>query len=116
MEVATNLLELLQQPPTIVIYRPDGQLSLDQLRGMSEPNAIVCFRSETEARQYLDPKLKGFRVAALSFEQWLEAISGEAEKGRTHLAIFQSLGDSILKSNFKISDVFSALKCQEGNQ
>lgn len=42
-----SLGELLEQPPTVVIYRPDGQLSLDMLPGMTTPDAVVCFRRWT---------------------------------------------------------------------
>lgn len=112
-ETTMNLLELLQHPPTILIYRPDGRFSLDQFPDMETPDAVVCFRSMEEARTFLDtsPALKGFRPVELSLGRWLEAIREEAANGRTHLAIFHLPGDgSFGKCGFRITDVVAALE------
>jgi hypothetical protein len=51
--ITTTLAEWLRQTPTIVIYRHDGQLSLDQLPDMTSPDAVVCFTSMQEANRFL---------------------------------------------------------------
>jgi hypothetical protein len=115
---AISLGELLEQPPTIVVYRPDGQLSLDMLPGMTTPDAVVCFRSMLEARRFLASgrrlrrkRAKGFRAVRLPTEHWLEAVKAEAEKGRTHLAIFHLPNNGQLeKTGIKIAELLSALE------
>jgi hypothetical protein len=110
--------ELLEQPPTVVIYRPDGQLSHDILPGMTTPDAVVCFQSMQEARRFLASgrrlrrkRAKGFRPVHLPIEQWLEAVKAEAEAGRTHLAIFHLPGHGQLeKAGIKIGELLSALE------
>ena len=114
----TTLGEWPEHPPTIVIYRPDGQVSLDVLPGMTTPDAIVCFRSMAEAKQFLGScrrlhrqGIKGFQPVELSLEQWHEVIKAEADKGRTHLAIFQLPGEGQLdKVSIRIADLFDLLE------
>src|SRR5262249_7088040 len=114
----TTLGEWLEHPPTIVIYRPDGQVSLDVLPGMTTPDAIVCFRSMAEAQQLLGScrrlhrkAVKGFQPVELPLEQWLGVIKAEADKGRTHLAIFQLPGEGQLeKVSIRIADLFDTLE------
>jgi hypothetical protein len=117
-ETKMSLWNLLEQPPTVVIYRPDGQLSLDQLPGMNTPDAVVCFYSMKEARQFLGQtlcsvkrkRLKGFRPVQLTLDEWLGTMKAEAEKGRTHVAIFHLPGDNTVgKISYRIADIFNAL-------
>jgi len=116
-------MDWLQQPPSIVIYRPDGQLSLDQLPGMNKPDAVVCFRSMKEALDFLGRagssvqpgRFEGFHAVELPLRQWLDAMKGEAKKGRTHLAVFDVPGDgSLTKSSILISDVIDAVEFSLG--
>lgn len=106
-----TVLEWLQQPPTIVIYRPDGKLSLDILPDMTSPEAIVCFRSMAEAKEFLNGVRKGFCPVELPISEWLEAITSEAEQGRTHLAIFQLPGDGRVHTPLTEAD---RLRMEEG--
>jgi len=118
-----TLLEWLQQPPTIVIYRPDGQLSLDQLPGMNKPDAVVCFRSMKAALDFLGRagrwvqprRFEGFHAVELPLGQWLEAMKGEAKRGRTHLAVFDVPGDGRLtKESMLIANVIDAVEFAKG--
>jgi hypothetical protein len=108
VQTSTTLLEWLQQPPTVVIYRPDGQLSLDQLPDMDSPKAVVCFKTMKEAKQFLKHvrQRKRYRAVNLAVAKWLEAIRAEAEKGRTHLSIWNMPGDETVgKRSVRIEDV-----------
>src|SRR5262249_9650610 len=94
----TTLGEWLEHPPTIVIYRPDGQLSLDVLPGMGS-----CRR--------LHHKVQDFQPVELPLEQWPEVIEAEADNGRTHLALFQLPGEGQLeKVSIRIADLFDTLE------
>lgn len=114
----TTLGDWLEQPPTIVIYRPDGQVSLDALPGMMTPEAIVCFRSMREARRFLkscrrlhSKAVKGFRPVQLALDKWLDLIKAESEKGRTHLAIFQLPGNGKLeKVSVRITEILGTVQ------
>jgi hypothetical protein len=94
----TTLREWLLNPPTTVIYRPDGQLSLDQLPNMASPDAVVCFTTMHEAKRFVKEihQRKLFRPVKLRLAKWLEAIKSEAEMGRTHLSIWSIPGDGTL--------------------
>jgi hypothetical protein len=106
----TTLKEWLDQPPTIVIYRPDGQLSLDQLPDMVTPDAVVCFATMHEAIQLVGAS-EGFRPVNLSLDDWLAAIRAEAAKGRTHLSIWEFPGDgTVSKRSVRIKDVLNGFE------
>lgn len=106
----TTLKEWLLQPPTIVIYRPDGQLSFDQLPDMVTPDAVVCFVTMHEAKGFLGT-FEGFRPMNLSLDDWLAVIRTEAAKGRTHLSIFEVPGNGTLKKRIvRIEDMLNGFK------
>jgi hypothetical protein len=105
----TTLADWLRQTPTIVIYRHDGQLSLDQLPNMTSPDAVVCFATMDEAKCFLKSlgkRRKEFRPVNLSVDDWLAAIKAEAVKGRTHLSVWELPGGGKLtKRSVRIADV-----------
>jgi hypothetical protein len=116
----TTLWDWLQRPPTIVIYRPDGQLSLDQLPNMASPDAVVCFTSMQVAKRFLKTikrsrrlgkRREGFRAVNLHLARWLQVIRAEAKKGRTHLSIWSVPGDGMVGTrSVRIEDVLDGFE------
>lgn len=102
-----TLLEFFENPPTVMVVRPDGQLSLDCLPGATTPQSLVCFHTLEEARTFLSAGSvpSGFRPVQMTFDEWLEAITAEASKGRTHLSVFQVHDDTVSKSTMLIQEL-----------
>jgi hypothetical protein len=96
---STTPWEWLLRTPTVVVYRPDGQLLLDQLPDMNSPDAVVCFTTMHQAKRLLRHarQRKRYRPVNLPMAEWLEAIGTEAEKGRTHLSVWSTADDVMMR-------------------
>lgn len=102
-----TLKKWIDNPPTILIYRPDGTPSLDQLPDMVTPDAVVCFFTMQEAKSFLSfPGGWRFRIKNLSVGEWLHVIRGEMAQRRTHLSVFHLPGDGTMsKIGVLIEDI-----------